>query len=528
MRISIGIFLNVVFLMMVFHINNWLTGQGLEDTVVELEKEVAVLKARNTHLQTEIFDLKRRETYLSSRWASSEFYSSRNRKRLTRCRLENEQYASKYIELLKANPNQTTIDWYSAALTAAKSHTKQLIEKAMQYVLQRHPSRSHESVVKQNIIDVNLRYEPKMYPNIRFQRLQQPKPLPPGQNGKKIVGLTGVRNVGPQLPHFLLSLSKYTDAIVVLDDGSTDGTGDLVVQLSEKFNIEILINKTGLWTRDENLDHNLLIRAARELVNGSHFIMLDYDEAFSANCNKDGFLREKMLSLKAGHRLYLEWVLLWNNSRSWRPGFLNRAIITIMADNPTLKPLNLGHQNTSLQMHVPRLPDVGRVIDMSGSDCKLLEFRFLNLENCVLKEIWYYMIGRVHGNSASSYPGYGGKILGQHAVRGEPVNLDWYDEDLDKFAQSMDLVESWRAIEILKWFREYGFDFFQYLGDRISFLDWQAIESIVNRGETMKSLPRSESHPNAFSDLENHADEVGERDEGDLEFDEDEPGKGYA
>eukprot|EP01102_Stenamoeba_stenopodia_P009937 TRINITY_DN2952_c0_g1_i1.p1 TRINITY_DN2952_c0_g1~~TRINITY_DN2952_c0_g1_i1.p1 ORF type:complete len:247 (-),score=43.80 TRINITY_DN2952_c0_g1_i1:46-786(-) len=218
--------------------------------------------------------------------------------------------------------------------------------------------------------------------------------------------------------------------------------------------------------------------------------MLDYDEAFSPSCLVNNELRNRILRLHPGNRLYLEWILLWNSTEVYRPGFLDRKVITVQADDKK-RALNQGHNGTSFQLHLPRLPEIGRVVDMTDSNCKLLEFRFLNLANVALKEVWYYCIGRVRGNTGSSHPGMASWLYNNETIKTENMREGWMDSDLRLFAESMNVIEPWRAIEVLKWFKDYDRSFFNHVSDdRIWIYDWDTIEKSINDNGYLSSLPR--------------------------------------
>eukprot|EP01103_Thecamoeba_quadrilineata_P013542 TRINITY_DN378_c0_g1_i1.p1 TRINITY_DN378_c0_g1~~TRINITY_DN378_c0_g1_i1.p1 ORF type:complete len:500 (-),score=98.31 TRINITY_DN378_c0_g1_i1:38-1537(-) len=479
------IFLNIFCIFLCFQIV-WWKSVHLERRVVDGRDEILHLQKKIYHLHNALDESYRRERYMEKEWKGIEYQQIRLQQRNIRCRQENEQYALKYMDLLQTHPNITNERWVARSLDKSREVNSLLANRFLS-MLQKSfktkftpPPTSHPDEI--------LQRDPQTYPNVRFQRLLPSKTPPEGS--AKIIGLTGIRNGAVQLPYFLKSISKYTDAIIILDDNSDDGTGEIVRSLARSFNIEILINKT-VWHRDENLDHNILLRAGRELAGGTHFIFLDYDESLSASCQDQDFLRQKIISLRPGQRLYLEWVLFWNSTENWRPGFLDRRVLTIFADDK--KSLNEGHHNTSLQMHLPRIPVTGRVIDASTSNCKLLEFRFINLDNCALKEIWYFCIGRVRGNVGGSFPGYSGVLYSTASYPIEKVPSDWLDQDLIEFAKSMDVVEAWRAIQVIKWFKDYGEEFFEYFQEQIGYFDWKVIEDLLTAEGALSSLPKSSS-----------------------------------
>ena len=132
----------------------------------------------------------------------------------------------------------------------------------------------------------------------------------------KIVGLVPVRNEDRMIVPCLKALAMYTDAIVVLDDASEDGTVAAVQALQQECHIERIIEKK-IWYRDEPGDRNLLLEAGRE-IGGTHFIVIDADEMFTANLLKDNLLRNKILSLSPGEALNVTWINLWRSVDQYR------------------------------------------------------------------------------------------------------------------------------------------------------------------------------------------------------------------
>ncbi len=112
------------------------------------------------------------------------------------------------------------------------------------------------------------------------------------ENGYKIVGLVPVRNEARRITFCLRSLAMFTDSIIVLDDMSTDSTVDVVRSLSQDCKIERIITKS-VWDRNETADRNALLSVGRS-IGGTHFIVIDADEAFTANLADGDELRTQV------------------------------------------------------------------------------------------------------------------------------------------------------------------------------------------------------------------------------------------
>jgi glycosyltransferase involved in cell wall biosynthesis len=132
----------------------------------------------------------------------------------------------------------------------------------------------------------------------------------------KIVGLMAVRNEAQIIANSLQALALYTDAIVVLDDASTDNTVAVIKSLQTQCCIAQIIEKES-WYRDEPGDRNKLLAAGRA-VGGTHFIMIDADEIFTANLLENNLLKNKILALKPGDKMTVTWINLWRSPDAYR------------------------------------------------------------------------------------------------------------------------------------------------------------------------------------------------------------------
>jgi hypothetical protein len=122
-------------------------------------------------IQEELVLLKQRDQYLDNRWASCEYYSGRNRRKITRCRVENELYASKFIEILQRHPNQTTMKWYNEAQIKIRKVNDLYAQRILEKVFNQFKEKTFRSTPWNNYEeDLTFKREPQSYPNVRFQR----------------------------------------------------------------------------------------------------------------------------------------------------------------------------------------------------------------------------------------------------------------------------------------------------------------------------------------------------------------------
>lgn len=341
---------------------------------------------------------------------------------------------------------------------------------------------------------------------------------------RRIVGLVEVRNVGRAVRSFLEALSRTVDAIIVLDDHSSDESRNEILLFNFVYGglrsskdhgtpgrVEMLLRKVGVWEREELRDRELLLAAGRR-YGGTHFVLLDYDEYLSASCVDNEFLRESILALLPGESLYLPWVELWKSTALQRVrkgdkqmNFLTRRQIVIFADdgkfNYTMESSiarKLGHHRGAHEstIHALRCPrsicpppskyrgpksDVGYPSSVKRlRGCYIIEARFLNMNNVLLKSAWYEALGRVMGAPDAVTRGkmieklfprqdFAEKFSSLHgAVPGEEVAIsrsrpEWLHSYTEFSAGVYDQVELWRADELLHWLDEHGSSFFDGL-----------------------------------------------------------------
>ncbi|KAJ8907968.1 hypothetical protein NDN08_008070 [Rhodosorus marinus] len=337
----------------------------------------------------------------------------------------------------------------------------------------------------------------------------------------KIVALVEVRNVRNAVPFFLTAISRVVDSVVVLDDHSEDNTVGLIEDHHEH-KVEVLLKKTGPWKRREEMrDRNILLEYGRK-AGGTHFVLLDYDEFFSANCVRDGSLRERILQLKPGESLNLPWLEAWKSpfwhrvlEEDFSTNFLERRQTVIFADDgkvmyntETSLSRDLGEQNASIHtLKCPRnlcgTPPKNKGRGKQGTErCKIIEMKFASIENAILKSAWYEALGRranvpdatVRGKIFDALFHPSGNLLPKEHIFPIPrdlvINSMWKN---DMFS----LVESWRAREVLKWGRETPGGLRTLLEGlpASASIDWDALEELIDEEDssslTLPALPRA-------------------------------------
>ncbi len=279
--------------------------------------------------------------------------------------------------------------------------------------------------------------------------------------GKKIVALVPARNEGPRIAFCLRALAQYADAIVYLDDCSDDETVVMVESLAAECRVAKILGKTK-WHRDEPADRNALLQAGRA-IGGTHFIVLDADEAFTANCAADQFLRRLILELQPGDSMALHWIQLWRGVSQYR---FDNSVWTwnskavIFADD--------GRCSYSSEfIHTPRVPAnlSGRRHSLPGYSHGLLHFQFVNWRNLLIKQAWYRCLEHIREPEkpveeinrryapSKDETGLGLKAAPDEWLAGYP----FFDPSI------VSEPETWREKQILGWFKQFGRDHFRTL-----------------------------------------------------------------
>ncbi len=288
-------------------------------------------------------------------------------------------------------------------------------------------------------------------------------------NQSKIVGLLTVRNEQLFITQCLKALSRYTDAIVLLDDCSDDDTYKIVQSLTQECNIEKILRKLS-WYRDEPGDKNALLNAARA-IGGTHFIFIDADEMLTANCASQDFLRKKILELKPGQKMHLNFFNLWrsvnqyrNDSSVWKP----RLIDCIFCDDGVCSYKNEGFIHTS---HIPRNLK-GKLVILANPNYGLMHFQFVNWRNLLIKQAWYRCLEKVRypNKSVREINNLYAPSKNEQGIQTSPVPSTWF-LGYDFFdPATLQIAEQWREKQVLEWFEEFGKEFFTDLD--IWDIDW--------------------------------------------------------
>lgn len=277
----------------------------------------------------------------------------------------------------------------------------------------------------------------------------------------KIVGMVQVRNERIFIEQCLRALSLYTDAIVILDDASTDETLAIIKSLAETCNIEKIIEHTEWKDWNEPHNKNELLNAARS-IGGTHMVIIDADEMFSADCLTDDWLRKKILALQPGDSMGCLWINLWRSIDQYRDDgsvWVPRDIHRVFCDNGTAYYPNVFLHATSIPTGLQ-----GTFYPNDDASRGILHFAFVNRENLLIKQAWYRCLERLHDQKAH-IPGINLTYRctkDETDIKFKKAPARWFAYPF--FNPSLcEQPEQWRKKQVKAWFKLYGKKLFKNL-----------------------------------------------------------------
>ncbi len=312
----------------------------------------------------------------------------------------------------------------------------------------------------------------------------------------KIVGLMQVRNESAFVEQALRALAMLSDAIVIIDDASYDNTGEIIQKLAKELNIKkIITHQESAWQKYSERDNrNELLEMGRS-IGGTHFILIDADEMFTAHCLKNNWLRKKILSLEKGQAMAFPMVNVWDNVFHYRDDALCspsmgkwKAVMCVLCDDGTCNYNdNVSHSPAGI-IHINRNPAnricnaKKRTIKINDIDYCLVHFKCANLNNIEIKRIWYMCLEYIRASKIKDKTIAATEINNRYdeayaSILPDTKNISlkfvpqaWYQAytffNPLPFSQEFTLKKE----EVRQWFLEYGKDFFKPLN--IWNVDW--------------------------------------------------------
>jgi len=279
---------------------------------------------------------------------------------------------------------------------------------------------------------------------------------PNGATTAKIVGLLPVRNESFLIAQCLKGLAPYVDAIVIFDDASEDNTVEIIESLAKEYKVEQIIRRKK-WHRSEPLNRSTLLKVGRA-IGGTHFVYIDADEMFTANCLDNNFLREKIEELQPGDKLLMPWIPVWRSIHTYRVDKKLPVKPFVFCDDGIC---SYGEYKKHF-IHTGRMPK-----NMSGKEIRLsnhgvLHFQAVNIKNMGIRQAWYRCIENIR---YKNMPTKRRNARYDHMTNEDGLKLKkcpqhWY-EGYEFFDGSVyNKIDLYRRAQVYRWFDEYGFAFF--------------------------------------------------------------------
>jgi hypothetical protein len=277
----------------------------------------------------------------------------------------------------------------------------------------------------------------------------------------KVIALVPVRNEAWVLEHTLRSLSAFCDAVIVSDQGSTDGSRDIC----RRFPKVALLETPGGDSVDRLPQRARwrLLDAARGYDGHNLLWCADADELTPPDLAR-AFVERHAAQLTPGRVVECRFYNLWNGTARFRQdlspyGPIWKAMAFVddrVADyerDPARRPL-----------HEPRIAIGDDPAAIKARDLPLLHLQFAIWHRNQTKQAWYRCIDLMSGRmTAADVNAFYQVTLPTWYVHTEEVPGAWLRELTLPDAAAADREPSWHEAEILAWFDERGVEFFEAL-----------------------------------------------------------------
>lgn len=291
----------------------------------------------------------------------------------------------------------------------------------------------------------------------------------------KIVGLAQVRNESNIIENFLRALALYADEIVIVDDASIDGTPDLISAVSQTLSVPVHLMKRTISSREDGneSDNSQILLERGRAVGGTHFIMIDADELFTANCAKDNFLRNQILTLTPGERIEMCWINFWRSINEYR---FDQSQWTWMYGPIIFCDDGKCSYHTYL-LHNGRVPQTlkGKTKRINAYEYGIMHFQFVNWRNLMIKQAWYRCLERVRqpNKPAQAINMRYAPSKDERNLKTMPSHFEWFSGYSFFDSSAYNKPVPWREEQIYSWMEQYGKNYFASLD--IWDIDWQPI-----------------------------------------------------
>lgn len=291
--------------------------------------------------------------------------------------------------------------------------------------------------------------------------------------------LTPTKNEAWVMPRFLPAATYWASHVIVADQGSTDGTAEMVLNTPGA-----ILVRNEMKAFDERHRQNLLIDNARKIAGRRVLIALDADEALSANCLTSPEW-EKIAQAKPGTVLRFRWVnIMPGFKKAWVP--------------PAHTPFGFiddGSEHKAKQIHSTRIPTPADAPVLDLNDIVVLHFQYVAWDRVISKHRWYQAWERLNFPEKSAldiYRQYHHMYGSWAESEMQSVRPEWV-EGYEKRGVDYRSLKSepvmWWDREILELIRKHGKETFRKIDmwDK----DWNAFAESLGKRDQDYSDPRS-------------------------------------
>ncbi len=290
----------------------------------------------------------------------------------------------------------------------------------------------------------------------------------------KIICVTPVKNEAWILDRFLQCASTWADHIIIADQGSTDGSLEIIRRYPKVMLVDSPCENFNMGKMRQ-----AILATARTIPGPRVIIALDADEALSANW-KDSAEWNSIKNAKPGTVLRFQWANLMPDGESvWVP---ETNILMGFVDDGSLY--------EEMPIDEPRVPYTPTSPSLVMKDIRVLHYQYTDWARMQSKQRWYQAWERLNGDRRPF------KIFRQYHhmyhVNQVPVPRDWltgYEvQGIDMTSVNQDAIYRWDR-ELLDLFAKNGLQPFRKLD--IWHRDWSEYARQIG----YPSLPESFSDP---------------------------------
>lgn len=307
-----------------------------------------------------------------------------------------------------------------------------------------------------------------------------------------VICVVQVKNESWVLKHFLECAATWSDFIIVLDDGSSDGSRDIALGC-EKVKL-ITLRDSGY---DENKRSKLLIDEARKIPGRRVVFHIDADEMLSANARSSPEWN-LILDAPEGTCFQLDWLDVL-------PGLKECSV-----EQKTVAFVDDDSEFNGQKIHSPKVPATsGKTIKLT--DIKLLHYIYVEPQRMFSRHRWYKCFEFIENHKSPwevcvKYQDSKIKTYNSAVV---PLNEEWTRgfSWLNQFKAGpcdTDKVYWWDQ-EILNYFDARGVEKFRKIN--IWDADWNKIARLLGREEKYSDC-RSGFEKYVHNYIQKHRDEL--------------------